>query len=88
LWNVVVSISQAHQTVREGHEAIIDMMPGKLESVDNATALIAKRWELILAAMEVAADGERILEDHRDEIASLPIKPLSRAIPTGEPICS
>lgn len=75
LWNVVVSISQAHQTVREGHEAIIDMMLGKLESVDNAPALIAKRWELILAAMEVAADGERILEDYRDEIAALPIKP-------------
>ncbi|MFM0378458.1 hypothetical protein PQQ72_15735 [Paraburkholderia strydomiana] len=74
LWNVVVSISQAHETIREGHEAIIDMMLGKLESLDNALALIAKQWELILGAMQVAADGERILEDYRDEIAALAIR--------------
>jgi len=75
LWNVVVSVSKAHQTIREGHEAIIDMMLGKLEDPETAPVLIAKRWQLILTAMEVVTDGERILEDYRDEIAALPIKP-------------
>jgi len=49
-------------------------MLGKFENRDKAALLIAKRWELVRAAMEVAADGERILEEYRNEIAALPIK--------------
>ncbi|MFL9906809.1 hypothetical protein [Paraburkholderia sp. RL17-337-BIB-A] len=74
LWNVVVAVAEAHQSVREGHEAIIDMMLGKLEDPEKAPALIAQRWRIIHTAQEIIADGEKILEDHRDEIATLPVK--------------
>lgn len=38
-------------------------------------AFMAKRWALILKSQEFIADSERILEDHRDGIAAVPLKP-------------
>jgi len=74
LWSVIVTISQAQQKMREGHELVIDSMLGKLKG-ENVPALVVKQWELIAKCQEVIADCEKILEDHRDEIAAIPPKP-------------
>jgi hypothetical protein len=74
LWSVIVTISQAQQKVREGHEFVNDSMLGKLKG-DNVPALVLKQWELIGKCQEVIADCEKILEDHRDKIAAIPLKP-------------
>jgi hypothetical protein len=69
-----VTISQAQQKIREGHELVIDSMLGKLKG-DNVPALVLKQWELIAKCQEVIANCEKILEDHRDEIAAVLLKP-------------
>jgi len=74
LWNVIVTISEAQQKMREGQELVIDSMLGKLKG-DNGPALVAKQWALIAVLQETIADCESILEDHRDEIAALVVKP-------------
>jgi hypothetical protein len=74
LWSVIVTISEAQQKMREGHELVIDSMLGKLKG-DNVPALVAKQWELIEKSQEIIADCEKILENHRDEIAALSVKP-------------
>jgi hypothetical protein len=74
LWSVIVTISEAQQKIREGHELVIDSMLGKLKG-DNVPALVLKQWELIAKCQEVVIDCEKILEDHRDEIAAIQLKP-------------
>ena len=73
LWSVIVTISEAQQKIRKGHELVIDSMLGKLKG-DNVPALVLKQWELIAKCQEVVTDCEKILEDHRDEIAAVPLK--------------
>jgi hypothetical protein len=74
LWSVIVTISEAQYKIREGHELVIDSMLGKLKG-DNVPALVLKQWELIAKCQEVVIDCEKILEDHRDEIAAIQLKP-------------
>ncbi|QIE30190.1 hypothetical protein [Caballeronia sp. SBC2] len=74
LWNVIVTMSEAQEKIREGHDLVIDSMLGKLKG-DNVPALVAKQWELIAKCQDIVVDCEKILEDHRDEIAALLINP-------------
>jgi hypothetical protein len=74
LWNVIVTMSEAQQKIREGHDLVIDSMLGKLKG-DNVPALVAKQWELIAKCQDIVVDCEKILEDHRDEIATIQLKP-------------
>jgi hypothetical protein len=74
LWNVIVTLAEAQQNIIQGHEAVIDAVTGKLKG-DKVQVLIEKQWELIAKSREIVADCAKILEDHRDEIAALLIKP-------------
>jgi hypothetical protein len=74
LWNVIVTLAEAQQNIIQGHEVVIDAVTGKLKG-DKVQSLVEKQWELIAKCQEVIVDCEKILEDHRDEIVAIPLKP-------------
>jgi len=74
LWNLVVQLSQSYETVLKCH---IDILNAVLKGDGNEEAiaeLVAKQLELAERSQAMIADVQEILEEHRHEIASLPVK--------------
>lgn len=75
LWNLVIQLSQSYETVHRCHTGILDAMLKGDGSHEAVARLVAKQLELAQHARTMIADVQKILEDHRVEIAALPVKP-------------
>jgi hypothetical protein len=74
LWNLVIQLSQSYETVHRCHIGILDAMLKGDGNQEAKAKLVAKNLELAQHSQTMIADVHKILEDHRMEIAGLPVK--------------